>query len=72
MSHIFQGGGGGGLRTTLGGGGVELRVCEGLFFSLFHKWFFYWILWVSPDKLQIQLVGMPCNAVHCCGVLWSR
>ena len=69
LSHIFQGG----LENYLGrgGGGLNSGVWEGVLLFV-SQVFFYWILLVGPAKLQFQVAGMPCNAVQCCGVLWSR
>ena len=64
---------GGGLENYLGrgGGGLTSGVWEGVLFFV-SQVVFYWILWVSSDKLQFQVAGMPCNALQCCGVLWSH
>ena len=32
---------------------------------------FSWILLMLMTKCNLEVAGMPCNAVQCCGVLWS-
>ena len=64
---------GGGLRTTLGGG-VGLRgpgVWEGVLFFV-SQVVFSCILLMVMTKCNFEVAGMPCNAVQCCGVLWSH
>ena len=64
---------GGALRTTLGGGGgVELKGLGGCSFPCFTGGFFIGFYGYSTNGLQFQVAGMPCNAMQCCGVLWSR
>ena len=70
VTHFSGGGGGAGELPGVAGGGLNSGVREGVLFFV-SQVVFDWILWVSPDKLQSQVAGMPCNVVQCCGVLWS-
>ena len=60
----------GGLENYLGGGGFGLRVWEGVLFFV-SRVVFSWILMMLMTKCNFEVSGMPCNALQCCGVLWS-
>ena len=67
LPHIFQAG----LENYLGGG-CSNQGSGRVFFSLFRRWFSIGILGYLTNEMQFQVLGMPSNAVQCCGVLWSR
>ena len=67
LSHIFQGGG---VENSLGEG-LYSGVWEGVVFFV-SQVVFSWILPMLMTKCNFEVAGMPCNAVQCCGVLWSR
>ena len=62
----------GGLITTLGGGGLSSGVKEGVLFFVSQVHFYSIFSAIGLTKCIFEVAGMPCNAVQCCGVLWSR
>ena len=69
LSHIFQRGASE-LPWRGGGGGVDSGVWEGVLFFV-SQVVFSWILLMLMTKCNLEVARMPCNAMQCCGVLWS-
>ena len=53
------------------GGGLDSGVWEGVLFFV-SQVVLSWILMMLMMKCNFEVAGMPCNAVQCCGVLWSQ